>query len=214
LKTDLPDYPTVQPQRAFRGEFKSEVGKLPEQRVFDLGWTGLQFRSKVVPQVVQFQKEGFSFSRLQPYERWQLFEDEALRLWNIYVQLVRPLAIQRVGVRFINRMPFPDGGFRLEDYLDGAVQPLSLWGLSSKTFLYQDTLSVPETSFSVNLVRTVQRSEDAPSTKLVILDIDVFTNIPEELDDGLLRQRLAEMRWLKNKIFFGTITPKTKEIFQ
>ena len=35
-----------------------------------------------------------------------------------------------------------------------------------------------------------------------------------ELDELLLKKRLADMQWLKNKIFFNSITAKTKESVQ
>ena len=48
----------------------------------------------------------------------------------------------------------------------------------------------------------------------LILDIDVFTTHGFELDDSVLERRLSEMRWLKNKVFFGSITEKAFEMFR
>jgi uncharacterized protein (TIGR04255 family) len=48
----------------------------------------------------------------------------------------------------------------------------------------------------------------------LLLDIDVFSTEPIELRDDLLLKRLFEMRWLKNKAFFGSITPQALESFQ
>jgi len=39
----------------------------------------------------------------------------------------------------------------------------------------------------------------------LIVDIDVFTNEVSSIQEDLNKQ-LAEMRWLKNKIFFSNIT--------
>lgn len=214
LKKALPDYPKVEAQRAFKGELKAAAGKLPEHQVIDLGWTGLRFRSQDTLQVAQFRKEGFAFSRLKPYQNWELFTTEALRLWGVFVEVMRPVAIQRIGVRCINRMTFPADGFKLDNYLVGSTQPLATLGLVRGGFLYRDTLVVPDTSYKVNVIRTVQPLEGTPPNVPVILDIDVFTTTPTELDETVLRQRLAEMRWLKNKIFSASITPETKGIIQ
>lgn len=214
LKEKLPDYPTAQPQRRFQGEFKAEAGKPFEQRVVDLGWTGLLFRSKNEPNVAQFQKDGFAFSRLKPYHNWQTFEAEALRLWNTYVELAKPEAIERLGVRFLNRMLFPADGFRLDDYLKDSPQPLPTLGLIRAGFLHVDTLRMPQTGYVVNLVRTEQPAEVTSAGIPIILDIDVFVHGPMELDELLLKKRLADMQWLKNKIFFNSITARTKESVQ
>ncbi|MGD1001820.1 MAG: TIGR04255 family protein [Candidatus Brocadiia bacterium] len=213
LKEKLPDYPTAQQLRQFQGQLTAEAGKLPEHRVVDIGWTGLQFWSKDQHNVAKFEKDGFAFSRLEPYQNWKAFEEEALRLWKAYVELTLPDVIQRIGVRFINRMLFPNDGFRLEDYLIGSPQPLASLGLARGWFLHQDALRLPETSYMVNLIRTMQPAEGTPAKVPLILDIDVFIYEPMDLDEAPLKKRLVEMQWLKNRVFFDSITPKTKGIF-
>jgi uncharacterized protein (TIGR04255 family) len=48
----------------------------------------------------------------------------------------------------------------------------------------------------------------------LILDIDVFTTQGFDLDESILGRRLLEMRWLKNKVFFGSITGKALQMFR
>src|SRR5439155_7597027 len=96
----------------------------------------------------------------------------------------------------------------------GSSHPLPALEWRRANFLHRDTLVVPETNYLVNVVRTVQPAEGEPASIPIILDIDVFTNAPMELNDGLLQTRLTEMRWLKNKVFFASITAKTKGMFQ
>jgi hypothetical protein len=43
----------------------------------------------------------------------------------------------------------------------------------------------------------------------------VFTTVqPIEMREEVLDMRLAEMRWLKNKVFFGSVTQKALASFQ
>ena len=79
-------------------------------------------------------------------------------------------------------------------------------------FLHHDTLAVPGYPYAMNVIRTIQTAPNQPLA--VILDIDVFTAEAFELQTELLAQRLQEMRWLKNKAFFGSITSKALEKFQ
>lgn len=213
LTKGLPDYPEIQPQRSYRGKIKLEAGKPPAHQIVDLDWSGLQFRSKDKLQAAQFQKEGFAFSRLQSYQHWEQFINEALRLWKIFIEVMQPVAIQRIGVRFINKMSFPAEDFSPEKYLVDFPRPLLSLGFIQSGFLHRDAFVVPETNYLVNLIRAIQPADSAPLNISIILDIDVFTKIQTELRYDDIEKRLAEMRWLKNKIFCGSITEKAKELF-
>jgi hypothetical protein len=46
---------------------------------------------------------------------------------------------------------------------------------------------------------------------MLILDIDVFTVASTVPSEEALKDRLMDMRYLKNTIFFGSITSKTKD---
>jgi uncharacterized protein (TIGR04255 family) len=71
-------------------------------------------------------------------------------------------------------------------------------------------LSVPGHPYFVNFISTIQPS---PNGIALIIDIDVFRG-PFSLGDVDLEFSLAEMRWLKNKLFFGSVTQKTLSFFQ
>ena len=57
--------------------------------------------------VAQCRLNGFSFSRLAPYETWEQLRDEARKLWATYWQIVGPAPIIRVAVRYINQIDIP-----------------------------------------------------------------------------------------------------------
>ena len=66
--------------------------------------------------IAQFNKDAFVFSRLNPYEDWERFSGEALRLWGIYCELLKPSEVRRVGLRFINRVVVKQTRVELADY--------------------------------------------------------------------------------------------------
>ena len=57
-------------------------------------------------QVVQFNKNGFSFSRLREYNGWDTNYKEALNLWREYCQIRGVDAITRVATRFVNKFSY------------------------------------------------------------------------------------------------------------
>lgn len=214
LKPKLPDYPDVASQNEFRQEFKLGLGQPPEARQHDLGWKGLRFQSADKRHVAQFNRDGFVFSRLQPYESWEQLRNEGMRLWRIHADLARPTEVQRIGLRYINRIVLPVQEDKFKDYIQPHAETPSGLDLPFLGFFHLDTLAVPDYPYTINVVRTIQPPQDAHAQGIrLILDIDVFTTQPVELRQELLETRMAEMRWLKNKVFYGSITQKALETF-
>ena len=211
LEPRLNGYEFQDSLRVYQGEVMIEGGKPPSQKVSDLGWIGVRFRSSDGKHIVQFKRDGFVFSRLEPYETWEQLFGESQRLWPIYKELAQPTDVQRVGLRYINRIKIPHGELHFEDFIQPAPSAPRELDLPFNGFMHYDTLAVPDHPYAINVIRTIQRpSGDADA---LILDIDVFTTQEDSLDDALIGRRLLEMRWLKNKVFFGSITEKALEMF-
>ena len=100
LKQRLPDFPKVEPLREAR--YQLTIGKQNNPTVEDLGCVGFKCQSSDNLHIAQFNKEAFVFSRLKPYLDWAQLRQEALRLWAIYFELLKPREVIRIGLRFIN----------------------------------------------------------------------------------------------------------------
>jgi uncharacterized protein (TIGR04255 family) len=212
LKAKLLGYPKIFSQSEFRHETKMKPGQPPEQILHSLGWKGLRFQSADGRYIAQFNRDGFIFSRLRPYESWEQFKEEAMRLWMMYTDLAKSLEVQRLGVRFINRIALPVGEVRLENYLRVPPQPPEGLDLQMMSFFHQDNLSVAAHPYLVNIVKTVQPPQRPGSDGgALILDIDVGTTESFQQAGAAIDIRLAEMRWLKNKIFYSSLTKEALE---
>jgi uncharacterized protein (TIGR04255 family) len=211
LMSQIPDYRTRDSLREFQHELRVEPGHEPQQTVRDLGWRGLVLESAGQPHVVQYNRDGFVFSRLRPYETWEQFSCEGLRLWQIYQDLAQPSEIQRLGLRFINRieMTLLESGY--DDYLTAHPKSPVELDLPVQGFFHHDVLVVPGYDYAINVIRTIQPPQQPESGAGLILDVDVFTTQPLALESDALHNRLIEMRWLKNKVFFGSLTPNALE---
>lgn len=181
----------------------------------ELGWKGLRFQSDDKKYIAQFNRDGFVFSRLEPYQSWQQLYDEGMRLWRVYVELAQPAEIHRIGLRYINRIQLPPDELRFGDYLEAAPVPPKGLDLPFHGFMHQDTLSVPDHPYAINVIRTIQPPNVPSGMGLgLIIDIDVFTIKGFELNEAAMKQPLLEMRWLKNKVFFDSFTPNALKLFQ
>ncbi len=215
LKALLPDYPTALPQREFRHEFQFGPDQASQAKYQDLGLKGFRLQSQDKVQIAHFNRDGFSFSRLRPYESWDRFSEESFRLWNIYSKLAAPTQIQRLGLRFINRIELTPQHQSLDYYLVAPPKTASELDFPCVTFFHQDTFATPGYPYIVNLVQTIQ-PQQAPggAGPALIFDIDVFSEQSFGLETGILSHRLNEMRWLKNRFFFGNIAPQVLETFK
>lgn len=212
LKPKLEGYPQRQPVHA--RQFEVRLEKEPKVVIQDPGWLGFTFTSADGKQIAKFQSDLFSFSRLQPYESWDRFVSEALLLWEIHSKLLQPLEIQRLGVRFINRLPIPTQPVRVDSYFRGFPDDLPELNLVLGGFLHHDALTVPGQPYGINLIKTVQNLGTVGSEAAFILDIDVYSQHPIDAKTDLIESKLREMHWLKNKTFFGIITEHLKESLQ
>ncbi|NMC21715.1 MAG: TIGR04255 family protein [Thermogutta sp.] len=209
LRERLPEYPLLRPQHEVRLEH--ELGPSASAIRRSESWQGFRLFSKDERQVAQFTRNGFVFSRLAPYEGWDSFAEEAKRLYRIHAEIAKPSEIERLGVRFINRIvPFdPDSA---ADYLTVPPSSPQAFRLPIREFLHQSLFDVPNHPYNLNVVQTVQPAPMPHAEGMaLILDIDVFTTKPLDLNENTLDQGLTEMRWLKNKAFFTLVTDKVRE---
>ncbi|MBU0719062.1 MAG: TIGR04255 family protein [Planctomycetes bacterium] len=212
LKERLPDYPTALPQQEV--QLEAQIGPAGAAQAQRARWHGFRLESTDRRYIAQFTRNGFVFSRVTPYEDWDRFLGEAKRLWQIHVELTEPSEIERLGVRFINRV-VPVELHKLAEILTLPPQSPGSLTLPIGEFLHRSVYTVPGHPYSVNVIQTSQPPAP-PETDAVglILDIDVFTTATIEPNAAALDARLAEMRWLKNKTFYSLLTPQTIERFK
>ena len=203
LKQRLPDYPKVEPLRQTRFQITRE--KPVDPIVEDFGCVGLKLLSNANPHIAHFNKGIFVFSRLKPYENWEQLSGEALRLWAIYCELLKPKEVTRVGLRFINRIAIKPAKIELADYYKYPPKSLEELNWTLTGYLHHDVMQVPETPYRVNVIKTVQND---PGEIGLILDIDVFMENRFEYNEVHLIESLEKMRWVKNKVFFSSLTDK------
>ncbi len=210
LQNRLKDYPKIEELR----EFRYHISPMPnpdqeaKPKTEDMGCVGLKLHSMNHLHIVQFNQGAFVFSRLKPYEDWSQFTGEGLRLWKIYREIFRPVAVQRLGVRFINRIPLQADYAGLEDYYNNPPKELAGLNWPQAGFLTHDLFQVPGTDYAVNIIKTRVPPNAADNEQGVVLDIDVYFQTPFNYTDEELNAHLTKMRWIKNKVFFSCLTPE------
>jgi uncharacterized protein (TIGR04255 family) len=214
LSVLLPEYVGPASLHSYQAAVEMRPGSHPPvARADDLGWNGLRVSTPDKLQIARFSRDSFGFSRLAPYSGWLSFEQESFRLWTTHKEIAKPEEISRIGLRFINRLVVPQLTIKIEDYLVSAPKEPNDWELPLLGFYHRDAYGVPDTDYQISITRTVQ---DEGSTGVALLiDIDVAHVRPILVEESAcLQDLLREMRWLKNKAFFGSITEKAKLLIQ
>jgi uncharacterized protein (TIGR04255 family) len=212
LTQRLPDYPICEPQLDLEFLASTSLDGGPEVS-HRTQWNGFRLQDAQNRHVAQFTPHGVIFSRLEPYEKWQAFQAEAMRFWSIFLEIAKPLAIERLGVRYINRIPLGNGE-QPSLYLKTVPPAPPGIELFTEAFFHQDRYQVPNYPYQINWVRTIQpQGVDPADGQALIVDIDVSITDLIELNQSTLIQQLLEMRWLKNKVFFSCITETALQRF-
>lgn len=138
--------------------WKQSPGRKPESQEVDHGRIGYRYESLDGKHIAQFRKDGFTFSRLAPYTRWEEVFGEASRLYRVFVKAGQPEEITRIAVRYINRLALPEADVgNFSKYLAAPPPiprevPAFLNG-----FLTRVQIQDPETSISGKITQTLDK---------------------------------------------------------
>ena len=95
---------------------------------------GKRLDSTSPPHVVQYRTNGFTFSRLYPYESWASLRDCALPLWNAFAGALGVSKVTRIALRYINELKLPLPVLDFADYLRIPPRSPKACRKSSRTF--------------------------------------------------------------------------------
>ncbi len=203
------DYPGV--SKKWLTKVRIKPGSPPER---DEGsqQIGYGFISKDNTQVLQVRFNGFTFSRLRPYETWGKLRDESKRLWSLFVKSLKPITIERVACRFINELAL-EMPINIDDLV--ASPPVRVKGLPEVLETFLTRVVIPNEELSAKTIITQSfDGVDQEGKGVLILDIDVFKKGPFEVDNDDAWDVLESFHDYKNQIFFGSITEHTVEKYK
>ena len=205
-------YPRVEAQRLLQGKlhFSREgmVAQGPSRAVL-----GFRMLSEDGRNVVQFRRDGFTFSRLRPYTEWPALYEEAWRLWELYREVAQPSGVSRLATRFINRLQCPPS-FRLEEYFRAPPEiPAGVPNVMA-SFLYRYVLA-PVDGITSNVTLATEPSAPGVGYTSVVFDIDCYVNKEFRPDEAeRIASIFANLHDMKNRIFFSSLTDKAIDAFK
>lgn len=161
-------------------------------------------------------KDGFTYSHLPPYTNWETFEADARPLWSDYVGACHPVVVNRIGVRYINRLKLPPGEINLSDYLTffpsvpDAVG--SVAGIVLRIQVAEPNL--PGNARTVITLVSESGSRGAADWQPMVLDFDISADVEMLPNEDGIWLILERMRNRKNELFEACLTDPMKELIQ
>jgi uncharacterized protein (TIGR04255 family) len=173
--------------------------------------TGFLFSSADEKQLYQARSDGFTMHRLAPYESWETFRDEARRLWTLYRETARPLGVERVALRYINRLDLPLPPGELEDYLRTFPEVAPDLPQELEGFFLQLTIAQRDLE-STLLLRELIVPPTNPGVVSVVLDIDLVRSAEIPPDEARIWSFIEALHARKTAIFEACITDRAREV--
>ncbi len=204
------EYPEKHEQRISKVSFELKVDEPIKSSRANIN--GYRYISSDKKQIVQARLDGFTFSRLHPYIKWEELRDEAHRLWQLYKNITSPESITRVAVRYINNLNIPMPIRDFSDYL--TAPPTVSEGLPQVVSSFLTRVVIHEPSVGANAIITQALEQIVTDVAPIILDIDVFKLEPRGIVEKDAWEIIEKLRHFKNKVFFSSITDNLKEMYK
>lgn len=203
-------YPEEQEQKVSEVKLEPKAGGLVKSSGAKIH--GYRYISSDKKQILQTRLDGFTFSRLHPYIKWEDLRDEAFKLWELYKDITSPESITRVAVRYINNLNIPMPIRDFEDYL--TAPPIVPSELPQRISSFLTRFVIPDPSIGANAIITQALEQLDTDTAPIILDIDVFKFQPKGIEEKDAWETIEKLRHFKNKVFFNSITDSLKETYK
>lgn len=169
---------------------------------------------------LQLQPHLLAINYLQPYPSWERFLPLIRQSFTAYQDVVSPIAIHRIGLRYINRITIPTNGVELSEPTDG-VEPSEYF-----TLYPQMSSELPSYGgFSVQVLFPYNQGRDllkiditsaldeTGQTVVAFLDLDYFLAQPNIVTPNHALDWIAQAHDTIEHAFEACITEKLRRQF-
>ena len=174
---------------------------------------GYKFTSVNQKAIWQSRRDGFTYSQLAPYDRWEPFRDDSRRLWTLFREHTQPVTIERLAVRYINRIDIPFSSVDLKEFF--RTSPEISPDLPQEVSSYFMQLCLPQSDLHGQVLIN-QTIIPPPSDNVVsvVLDIDLYSDRDVPDSEESIWEFFEKLHVRKNQVFEACITDKTRRLFE
>ncbi len=218
LHTELSDNYTGKPQehKVVQVGLETQDGKPPNLR-YGEGLAKIQLLTEDGTRMIGVGPDVLSVHILRPYQTaidseasgWDEFYLRIQRAIEAYWKVSEPNAVNRIGIRYINKIVVPQEIVKIENYIKCALPNVS--GLpdhdsfmSRAEYNYQD---------NVQLIILQGSIETPPNRSGFLLDLDVIWQDAEPVKQEEAMTKVSELREREREAFEAIITDQARDLF-
>lgn len=152
-----------------------------------------------------------SISHYRPYPGWEGYLSIIRMVYAAYVDNVSPQSIDRLGLRYVNRISFNEDLIDLEDYFDfypyvGQHLPqIQVSAMTGVQIAYDD---------DVLRLQLATSTSDGEASIPILLDLDYFRPLSSEPGSEFVLEWLETAHDRVNRAFEGCLKDKVRKKFQ
>lgn len=173
----------------------------------------VRFQSRTEEVLLQLGQNLLTVNHLKPYTSWEEFLPSVEMGFNAYQEVVKPKAIHRIALRYINRIEIPRDRVSLEDYFE--LRP----------FIRQKVLQ-DISAFNIGIQILHEKARDAlniqmasiasgsPNIVAIVLDLTYSLVKPEEIRFDSITEWLTIAHNHIEDAFEACITDQLRNLFE
>ena len=157
-----------------------------------------------------------AINRLKPYLSWAEFRPGIEKAFMTLVETVDVKGVQRIGLRYINRIEIPGASVDLDDYFE--FRPFLGHNLPQSMANFIVICLLPffdgRDSCRVQLIQLTNAVPEAGGNVAFLLDLDYFLDQPQAVPENEMLVWVDTAHEKVEELFEGCIKDSLREIFQ
>jgi uncharacterized protein (TIGR04255 family) len=205
------DFPKKSQQNVLQVELRAEREEITQN--IKGGMARMQFLRADEHALMQVGPDLLVINHLRPYSGWANFKVDIKRCLATYCDIVQPQGIQRIGLRYINKIEFPYSSVEIDDYLLTAPRiPNEIPQVFSS---WAQRVEVPYDRLGGSLVlQTGSLKESQDANTVFLLDLNFQSHGEELFDTDTALEWVEQAHDNLEAAFEASITPKARVFFK
>ena len=134
----------------------------------------IQFRKPDGSQIIQLAQDLLVINQLKPYMHFEDWFPVVKDKFSLYSKCAKPKQIEKIGIRYINRIVVPKAAFKMEDYFNCYPQLPSALGDTHGPFMIRLQTVTKHPSHQL-IITFATAPSDSPESTAFALDLyDIF----------------------------------------
>jgi uncharacterized protein (TIGR04255 family) len=208
LGDSYPDEPAAVIEQGLELDTEADTPRLALRE----GTLAVRFSADGGRRFVTFHPEKFSVHVLKPYPGWESFRESIEEALSAHSDVFGRVSVNRIGIRYINRIGAHSESMRLGTYLTKPPQTSDSLDVAMTNFLVRVQsrfVEMPNTF----LTHTLASQPEDPRRAEFLLDIDVYREYEPNLAVDEVLSEADVLRNLERDAFEEFITDQAREAF-